>query len=359
MNLDEIWWQMIPNASRLCTELGQSLCSQIHAVLHHPKHLPWKETFWEMFEDYIHDHDSTRSLRRVAASSIGDDKNSLGAYLLRHFCKEELRCRFRPGIGYARFLATSCERSTLKDTYLVIEDATAVQTEEWQSFLSEYTSLLRGRSGCVCLILTTCARTISPCKGIRQIDYAMFITAYDSLIFDLIASGEQKAGSNALHRYLGELVIAVTDTDVELGAACIRAGEAFLENPHSVLAKLADTGTYSNGRPFPPAPDIQILQNKIWTTQLKLLMPKIEMFRRSFLEHHKEEIQQHLPCENALHEMVEDYHDVELGLLWNFYRRYFNRGGSRDEQDLRLYREARNHLAHLDALDYAMVKQIL
>ena len=31
---------------------------------------------------------------------------------------------------------------------------------------------------------------------------------------------------------------------------------------------------------------------------------------------------------------------------------------SREEQNLKLYREARNSLAHIEALDYAMVKQI-
>ena len=95
-------------------------------------------------------------------------------------------------------------------------------------------------------------------------------------------------------------------------------------------------------------------------TQLKLLMPKIEMFRQSFLECHKDEIQQHLPCENAINETITDYRHVELGLLWSFYcKNYFNIIGSRDEQNLKLYREARNQLAHLKPLDYAMVKKLL
>ena len=231
MSLGEIWWQTIPNAVRLCTELGQNLCEEIHVVLQHPEHLPWKEIFQTKFEEYIHEHDSNRSLNWVKASSIGDEKDSLGAYLLRHYCKEELRCQFRPGIGYARFLATSCERSTLKDTYLVIDGATAAQIENWMPFLSEYASFLDGASGCVCLIMTADTMECLPCKGVRQIEYDKFVTDYDSLIFDLIASGEQQIGSNKLRQYLGELVISVTGTDVELGAACIREGESFMNDP--------------------------------------------------------------------------------------------------------------------------------
>ena len=147
---------------------------------------------------------------------------------------------------------------------------------------------------------------------------------------------------------------------MELGAACIRAGESFMRDPHGVLTELAATGSYSNGNFFPTAPDVSEIQNLIWITQLKLLMPKIEMFRQSFLESHKDEIQQHLPCENAINETITDYHHVELGLLWSFYcKNYFNIIGSRDEQNLKLYREARNQLAHLKPLDYAMVKKLL
>ena len=360
MNLGEIWWQTIPNAVRLYTELGQNLCGGTHVVMKHPAHLPWKETFWEKFEGYIHEHDSNRSLKRVAASDIGGEKDSLGEYLLKRCCKEELRCQFRPGIGYAKFLATRCERSTLKDTYLVIDGAKAEQIKNWLPFLSEYTSLLPDAgSGCACLILTEDSLEALPCKGIRQLEYDKFITEYDSLVFDLIASGEQQVGSNPLRQYLGELVIAVTGTDVELGAACISAGEAFMSSPRKVLKKLAETGSYSNGNPFPPPPEKEELQNRIWVTQLKLLMPKIELFRKSFLEHHKEEIQKHLPCKNSLQEWVNEYQQVELGLLWFFYtQKYFNIASSREEQNLKLYREARNSLAHIEALDYAMVKQI-
>ena len=360
MNLGEFWWQTIPNAVRLCTELGQNLCEEKHVVFQYPKHLPWKEIFRSRFEDYIHEHDGIRSLKWVEASSIGTEEDSLGAYLLRHCCKEELRFHFRPGIGYARFLATSCERSTLKDTYLVIDGATAAQIENWMPFLSEYASFLDGASGCVCLIMTSDVMECLPCKGIRQIEYAKFVTDYDSLIFDLIASGEQQVGSNTLRQYLGELVISVTGTDVELGAACIRAGESFMNDPHGVLTELALAGSYSSGQPFPPAPEASEIQNLIWITQLKLLMPKIEMFRQSFLENHKDDIQQHLPCENAINEIVTDYHHVELGLLWSFYcKNYFNIVGSREEQNLKFYRGARNNLAHLKPLDYAVLKKIL
>ena len=359
MSIGEIWWQTIPDAVRLYTELGQSLCEGTHVVLQHPEHLPWKDIFWAKFEGYIHDNDSHRTVKRVAASAIGEDNDSLGAYLLRHCCKEELRCQFRPGIGYAKFLATHCERSTLKDIYLVVDGATVEQIKNWLPFLSEYSSMLGEASGCACLIMTSDTMETSPCKNIRQLEYAKFITDYDSLIFDLIASGEQQVCSSALRQYLGELVIAVTGTDVELGAACIRAGEAFMTNPHGVLMELAENGEYSNGNLFPPAPEAKEVQNLIWITQLKLLMPKIETFRQSFLERHKEEIQRHLPCNNSIQEVVQDYHQVELGLLWHFYcNNYFNIVGSREEQKLKLYREARNHLAHLEALDYAMVKQI-
>ena len=169
MNLGEIWWQTIPNAVRLYTELGQNLCGGTHVVMKHPAHLPWKETFWEKFEGYIHEHDSNRSLKRVAASDIGGEKDSLGEYLLKRCCKEELRCQFRPGIGYAKFLATRCERSTLKDTYLVIDGAKAEQIKNWLPFLSEYTSLLSDAgSGCACLILTEDSLEALPCKGIRN-----------------------------------------------------------------------------------------------------------------------------------------------------------------------------------------------
>lgn len=349
---EKYWWQDTPNASRLCKEIVQALFCGRQVIFHHPQHLPWQNTFCKNIEKLILEQESERTLKIVAAESIPDTLAGLGDYLLKNFCKPDLRTRFRSAMGYADFLANHTNGNTLSTTYLLIENASAKQVETWIPFLEEYHEKLGQNNGCT-FLLTTSADTNLHAKGIECIDYEEEITDYDCLIFYLILAGECKDCPPALRQYLGELTGTIAKKDVELGAACVKQGNSFLKNPLEILQYLSNDGRCS----FPE--EETTIRSAIWMTQVKMLFPIIENFRQRFLERYQERIQKQLPHNNSFGEPVTDYHDVELGLIWHFFYDHDLQVSDKDYNDFRIYRDARNNLAHIEPLNLKDVLQVI
>ena len=348
--MEEIWWKRIPNAERLVQDVVCSLGKGQHVLLQYQRHLPWPSTFQQVLETAIQHHDGERRLRVVKAEEIGTGTDSLGIYLLAHFCKPELRAEFRPGVGYAKFLAQRCETSTLKDCYLIIEGGTAEQVNQWLSFLSEYSRQLGRERGILCLMISPVMGTDS-WHGVTTLCYEKYLTEYDSYIFFMLVADAQTIPQK-LKPYLGEFVIALAGTDIEFGLACLTYGCDFLADTWRILESVREMGSYSDGRRMNDIPEEKDVQSAWWMTQVKLLFPKIEAFRQSFLERHRKEIEAFLPYPNSEGEIIEDYHEVELGLLWHMR----NSGSlqlvvhSEEDEDLQRYRMLRNRLAHVKPL---------
>lgn len=355
--MEKIWWERIPNAERLIQDVVFTLLAGKQAFLQIERHLPWPVAFQNVLETAIQHQDGVRRLHIVSAKEIGTEDDALETYLLCHFCKSELRDEFRPGFGYARFLAQRCDTSTLKDSYLIIDGGTERQVNRWLTFLSEYSRQLGKKRGISCLILSSTLKKDN-WHGITTFCYEEYLTDYDSFIFFMIVADAQ-AIPKKLKPYLGEFVITLVGSDVELGFACLIHGCDFLENASEILKSISETEFYSDGSKIINIPRKETVQAAWWMAQVKLLFPKIEAFRQDLLERHREEIEKVLPCTNAEGDVIQDYHEVELGLLWHMrnHDRLHLVLHSREDDDLRRYRMLRNRLAHINPLSLQEIKK--
>ena len=156
-----------------------------------------------------------------------------------------------------------------------------------------------------------------------------------------------------------KLLITLVGSDVELGFACLIHGCDFLENASEILKSISETEFYSDGSKIINIPRKETVQAAWWMAQVKLLFPKIEAFRQDLLERHREEIEKVLPCTNAEGDVIQDYHEVELGLLWHMrnHDRLHLVLHSREDDDLRRYRMLRNRLAHINPLSLQEIKK--
>lgn len=338
------WWQNAPNASHLCKEIVQSLACGQHTILHHQQPLPWPDEFQQQLDTLVRESDAEHTLKILSAQDLSEDLDGLGKYLLKKFCKPDLRSSFRPSMSYADFLASHKNGNTLGTTYLMISNVSDRQMKAWLPFVKEYEKKIGSDSGCTFLLTTTADNGYS--KGIKLIDYDKAITDYDCLIFYLILAGNCTSCPTSLRQYLGELTNAIVGKNVELGAVCISQGNKFIENPQNFLQQLHD----AEDSDCSILSDEAAINTDIWMTQVKMLFPRLEKFRQLFLERHKKEIQNLLPHQNTFGESVKDYHDVELGLIWHFCNVHGLHIPAPEYTELSAYRNARNHLSHIDQL---------
>lgn len=337
--MDKIWWEKLNSPSRFIRDAAGKLMNGKSVLLCLPEHVPWLETMRSVFEMRLR-KSGTLSIKIIDAANISDPPE----YVFKEFCGNKDGFRPYSKGAYAKFLA---ERTgiALNSSCIWIRNAEPAQVEKWLAFVTDYHGFLKGKSGGVFLLETNGNFNVTGKAGIESLSYAKRISDYDGFAFNIFIAAEFGKENNLTKQYLAELVSALTEGDVEFGAACIKRSEKFLQNPAIVFENILSTDKFSSHK---TAEDIDFA---IWTAQLKLIFPLIETFRRNFVKKYELTIKNTFPYQNSPEEL-------EIGNLYGLFNTKRWLLDSEDADDLEMYREARNKLAHLKHLPFSELKKI-
>ena len=351
--MDKLWWNQITRASRLLHTVSEAMLQGKSVILSLPACVPWYQTMYGQIEERLHQGNPNNSLQ-----SFPCPQGDVGEYLFENYCRREKRASFRRGTSYAAFLAGS-EDLVLNNRYLWVRDVSGGKLEEWGRFLTEYNRRLpAGMPPAVFLLETADEAPRRAVKGVQSVRFSSEIDSYDRFAFCALASTEGGVPL-ALRPYLAELVSTLCQDDVELCAACIQRGQGFLEDPEGALAEIAAGRVRSDGRPFDTAPVLENLRERLWEGQVKLIFPVLQRYSASFIQRHEREIRAALPVTTSYGEVIDDPQDAELGLLVYLAGRQQLTLSSGAYQQLTLFRDARNSLAHMKPIEFSSVERIL
>lgn len=350
--MDMVWWKQVTKANIFVHDITAALLAEHSVVLCTSDHLPWPDTMREIIQDGVNTANFDRTIRQIRAEEVGEDP---GAYLFNLFCEPDFRAKYRPGKGgYAKFLA-DCEGCTLSGVYIWVVGAKGKNLKAWNDFLGDYLGFLGKKTGGVFLLEAENEADIAKKKNMHVFAYEKEIGAYDYFVFNLLLATEY-GGSTYGKQYLAELVSYVVGADVELSAKCIRQGENFLANPYEIYKELADEEAEDGKNIIAKTPDE--IEQAVWTTQIKLVFPLIEEFRRKFIKRRGSFVQSTLPHPDTSGHIIRDPQEVEIGML-NYLASKNQWPLSYPEwEGLKLHHEARNILAHMGTLTVTQMKDI-
>lgn len=354
--MDQIWWNQITRASRLLSSVSESMLEGKSVILSLPPSIPWYQTMYNQIEEALHLGNPGNRLQCFPCPQ-GD----VGEYLFENYCKSEKRAKFRRGTSYAAFLAGS-EDLVLNNHYLWVQGIAGRKMEEWKQFLAEYSRNLPSGMPPAVFLLETNEQDVPQraVKGVRSISFSSEIDAYDRFAFCALASTDGGIPL-ALRPYLAELVSTLCQDDVELCAACIQWGRGFLADPERTLKEIAVEKRRSDGLSFDIGPVLQNLNERLWEAQLKLIFPILQRHLSGLIQRHEAEIRAALPITASYDSstVIDDPRDVELGhLVYLAGKHRLNLSGAAYQQ-LVLFREARNSLAHMKPISFSDVEKIL
>lgn len=333
----KIWWEDLNSPRRFLVEAANILSGGKSVVLCLPERVPWLKIMRDVLEKFL--RKGTQTIRVLNAEKISTEPQE---YVLKNFCANKRGFRAYNSTAYAKFLAESTGIE-LNDSCLWIRKASPAQAEQWFTFIAEYQKFLAGRKGGV-FILEANDDWIAK-SDVATLSYRKKISDYDSFAFNIFVAADFANENQLMKRYLAELVSALTEGDVEFGAACIAKSDDFLKNPDEVFEDLLWEGKFTSGK------STEDIEQAIWMTQIKLIFPLVETFRRNFVHRYESEIKNfpahHVPPE-----------EVEIGALYTQFntRRWLI--SEADANDLEFYREVRNKLAHLRVLPFDELQKI-
>ena len=353
MEMDRIWWSQITKASLFASNVIEALANGTSVVLSLPKHVPWYDTLCDIINDGVIDNGIPRQTYRV------DGSREPGQFLLERFCKPELRLEYRIGKSYAAFLAEQ-DAITLNSAIVWVENLDAQSLANWIAFIHEYNKKLPAkRQGGLFLLETRGVDAVASSKKIRCLSFSSEISPYDKYTFCTLISASAIV-DNKVKPYLAELASTVCGDDVELCAHCIAGGTEFAKDPAKYLTDAAETMYRSDGTGYQMELTEDELRYRIWESQLRMIFPIVERFRMQFVNAHRSDIEKELPITNDFGEVMSVPEDVEIGLLYTL-----TKNGAIQMKDnaefpkLRVFKQARNDLAHLNLLTYETVAEIL
>mgnify|MGYP007101892484 CR=1 FL=1 len=334
----EIWWRQITGARNFLNKVANALANGKSAVICLSEATPWLDDMREILREFLNKKfGGIKAVYEVNAASM---ELAPAIFVFENFCSEDIKSEFIPfgENAHVKFLAER-DDITLNNACLWIRDATE-QADSWYHFIADYHKALRGRRKGIFLLEANSDFSLTGKADIEIFSCAQEISDYDCYAFNIFIAAEFGKGDKFIKRYLAELVSNTTGLDVEKGAECIKCGGDFLKNPSKFLENKSR----------------EEIDRTIWTTQLKLLFPLLEIFRRDFVKKYEPLIEKLLPFEMSSGKKIDSPDEAELGDLYSIL------GGQNlpqnDWEDLKIYRDARNKLAHLSTLTLEEVQQI-
>ena len=132
---------------------------------------------------------------------------------------------------------------------------------------------------------------------------------------------------------------------MEFAAACIGRSEDFLKAPDAAFENILREGKFTSRKTNDD------IDQAIWMTQLKLIFPLVENFRRNFIKRYEQQIKDTPPYYPVPEE-------VEIGYLYGQFNQRRWLLNANDADDLEFYREVRNKLAHLTPLTFDYLQKV-
>ena len=353
--MKKLWWEQVPNARKFISEIINFAVDDKNVLLDVPASIPWYDEMQSQIEEGIREQKTGYNLEVLL-----DDNREPGEIVMRKFCKPEKIQKYRPLIGYAKFLAES-DDIVLNTRIVWITGINPDRYTSWAKFANDYKEALpEGRRGCTFILELNSANSIGAMKGINIVSYKRLIGYFDCFVFYAVAAAIINETA-VLKQYLTELVTEVCGNDIELGAECLLLENyiEFLNNPINVLKKLEVEKARSDGIDFKiNAAENEIVQC-VWNAQIKTIFPIIENFRRCFVEKHSEAIQKELPITNSYGEERTQPNEVEIGTLEYMVCEKGITIPVEEHNKLHIYKQARNDLAHLKTLELEKIKEIV
>ena len=335
----DIWWRQITSARKFLDKTANTLAGGKSVVICLSEVTPWLDDMRLILKEFLNKRfGGIKAVHEIDAAQVGEEP---ATFVFENFCGDNVKSEFIPfsDKAHVKFLA---ERNdiNLNNACLWIRDASETQAENWFSFIADYNNFLRGKSKGIFLLEAGANFDLTGKANIEVFHCQQEISDYDCFAFNILIAAEFGKGDKFIKRYLAELVSNATGFDVEKGAECIKCGVDFLKNPRRFLKNKSH----------------EEIDRAIWKTQLKLIFPLLELFRRDFIKKYEPMIKFLLPVESNSGKKVYTPDEAELGDL------YFILGGQNlpqnDWEELKIYRDARNKLAHLSILSLEEVQML-
>ena len=373
-DFEEFWWNNITGPHSVVTKTSELLSTKFAVLLLVPGDLPWRHTMRSAIDAEFKRRSSMMDIliRPIDVKDEYLQDIAPGQFILRNYASESVKNEYRVGSGMS--MQEYIKRnSVLKNTILWLKGFNnAEQVKDWVNFCSDYAT---GAVVDGLFILEVQDNMRLPAhSSIPKINFSEYVDSYNLLLFCSFLLDEQKELTAQWKSYIAAMVSNLCETDAEVAERMILETNFMNEEPLDVLSRIAKEPDFvRRGEGAQHA--FALLRNRnnltlkkrLWSAQVQVLFPVIELERVELVRQWHAEIAAALAKHpeqrgygNGSNEAIDDLCDIELGQLNHMIINHMLEIPAPEIRSrIALLRTCRNLLAHGECCSAAQTGKLL
>ena len=363
-----IWWNEVAGPCSVMDELvGCLLLDRKNVLLCVPADLPWRHEMRASIEAEFRSRSGFHDLvfDTIDVRDECPDVDDVARWLFERYADRDARSGYRDRSGpLVRYMM---EHKVLANRLLWVKGVSSDKIACWTKFCREYVPSGGVKDGM--LVLESIGSGPVTHKRLSVVSYCDWITPHDIRLFNSILLNQTayKTYSDLWKQYITGLGATLCKGDAELSCRLLDTTDFRVEDPLDRLRLIAQEPEFSRRGASPEhilsqvrSGEEALLSSMVWSAQLQVVFPGIELRRISFIQDHHADLATIL----ARHEIMQgpekcrvrvlDPMDLEVGTLSHLASRadYWPAGVSlftpRETALFSCLHRLRNHLAHLE-----------
>ncbi len=372
---EEFWWNHITGPNVVVSSVVSALLDGKMVVLKVPSDLPWRHSM----RSAVHTAFSERSDCSDVVIELIDLRNENarqmqpGRFILDRFATPTISRGYREKskVTVQDYISA---KDIIKNRIVWIKGIDPDVAGEWIRFCRGFSQ--RSAAQGLFVLEVNENTSVTETNLLRVINFSDCVSNYDVQLFNSFVLGNQKQYSDGWKKYIAVCTAAICGVDAEISQTMLQSLDFRVESPLEGIRQIdqmpdfmrrGENGSnhvlwhYRNG-------DMALLEHRLWSAQVQVLFPMIELERVELIGRYERQIREVLASGGITqyNQILQEPMDVELGTLsyWmgakmedGFYTLYIP--SEEDRKRIRFLHTCRNQLAHASCCTPEQVEQLL
>ena len=372
---EEFWWNHITGPNVVVSSVVSALLNGKMVVLKVPSDLPWRHSM----RSAVHTAFSERSDCSDVVIELIDLRNENarqmqpGRFILDRFATPTISRGYREKskVTVQDYISA---KDIIKNRIVWIKGIDPDVAGEWIRFCRGFSQ--RSAAQGLFVLEVNENTSVTETNLLRVINFSDCVSNYDVQLFNSFVLGNQKQYSDGWKKYIAVCTAAICGVDAEISQTMLQSLDFRVESPLEGIRQIdqmpdfmrrGENGSnhvlwhYRNG-------DLALLEHRLWSAQVQVLFPMIELERVELIGRYERQIREVLASGGITqyNQILQEPMDVELGTLSylmgakmedGFYTLYIP--SEEDRKRIRFLHTCRNQLAHASCCTPEQVEQLL
>lgn len=372
---EEFWWNHITGPNVVVSSVVSALLNGKMVVLKVPSDLPWRHSM----RSAVHTAFSERSDCSDVVIELIDLRNENarqmqpGRFILDRFATPTISRGYREKskVTVQDYISA---KDIIKNRIVWIKGIDPDVAGEWIRFCRGFSQ--RSAAQGLFVLEVNENTSVTETNLLRVINFSDCVSNYDVQLFNSFVLGNQKQYSDGWKKYIAVCTAAICGVDAEISQTMLQSLDFRVESPLEGIRQIdqmpdfmrrGENGSnhvlwhYRNG-------DMALLEHRLWSAQVQVLFPMIELERVELIGRYERQIREVLTSGGITqyNQILQEPMDVELGTLSylmgakmedGFYTLYIP--SEEDRKRIRFLHTCRNQLAHASCCTPEQVEQLL